>query len=109
MVVGEVFDWRDGHFERRRCRRSDTTGAASPARRMLLVRTLIAGDVLMSGYVAGMRGCHCHYHSGFIAIVTHLHLTYGSGVAHRAWQFDRGGDALNGQRHDQCPKHDEAD
>lgn len=73
---------------------------------MLLVRPLIAGHVLMSGYLAGMR--RRHRHSGFIAIVSHLHLAYGSGVAHRAWRFDRGGDALNGQRHDQYPKHDEA-
>ena len=76
---------------------------------MLLVPPLITGHVLMSGYIAGMRRHRCHYHSGFIAIVMHRHLAYRSDVAHRAWQFDRGADALNGQRHDQYPKQDETD
>lgn len=109
VVVGEVPGWRDRDRKRRGCRRSRRTGTAGPAGRMLLVRTLVAGHVLMSDSIRGMDR-RLRHDPGFIAVIHRLDAVACSGaMRHRARQVDRGGDTLHGQRHDQYPQHEESD
>lgn len=76
---------------------------------MLLVRPLIARRIVMSDSVAGVCILR-HHHAGFVADIARLDvLARGGGMRHRAWQFNRGSDTLDGQRHDQYAQHEKAD
>lgn len=67
--------------------------------------TNIGADTLLC-----LRLSHSLHHVRIVAVVHVQRLrTRHLGMRrqhHRAWQCDRGGDALRGQRHDQYPKQD---
>jgi hypothetical protein len=75
---------------------------------MLLVGTVIAVRVLMSGKGTGLFQ-HCcpgrrHHHHGLIAVIHRRNAWIRHRrMPHRARQFDHGRDALHGQRRNQYP------
>ena len=110
IVAREILHWRKGHPKWRGRRRAYAAGTAGTARRMLLMGTLIAGDVVMSGSGAGIVRNLRRHHRLIITIIPHADaLARCRAMRHRARESDRGGDALYGQRHDQYPQYNEAD
>lgn len=102
-----------GECKRRWRRRGYATGTAGAAGRMLLVLTLIAKPVPMSDVDAGtflsLWLGHRHPHRRIAASVRRPGgRTRHRGMRHRAWTFDRGSDARQGQRHDQYPEHEDS-
>jgi hypothetical protein len=83
------------------------------ARRTLSMFMLIARCILVLDFSAclvlpGQIVLDRHHHRRIVASVC----SFSSGVAHqrmrhRARKPDRGGDALQGQRHDHYPQHDD--
>jgi len=110
IVAREVLHWRNGHPKWRGRRRPNAAGTAGTARRMLLMGTLIAGDVVMSGSSAGIVRNLRQHHRLVITIIPHTDALARCGaMRNRTRESGRGGDALYGQRHDQYPEYDEAD
>jgi hypothetical protein len=76
---------------------------------MLLVGVFIAGPILTSRtgigtFLGSWRGRR-HHHPGLIAGLFRRNgwIRYGGMRHQRAWQFDRGRNALHGQQRDEYP------
>jgi hypothetical protein len=75
-----------------------------------MVQSLMTGHIVMCLIGADALRRFRRHHSGLVAVIHDLSTVLcARGMRHRAWQFNRGGAALHGQRHDQYPYHEKSD